>query len=255
LDPPQASSIHRYYQSSDYISHTDSSDTFFDRCYQWVRKRAITGKRQLIQSFFSDSQGRLLDYGCGTGSFLVEMKRAGWQISGIENDSGAMQKASIQTDQLIHSPDHLVQFDSTSFEVLTLWHVLEHVHDLNETIHQFNRILIDNGILIIAVPNHTSYDANVYRKFWAAYDVPRHLYHFSPVTITRLLSNHGFKLISQRPMWFDSFYVSLLSEKYKGNTFGYLRAIFNGVISNLQALYKKDTCSSLIYIFRKTNSV
>ncbi|MCB9186630.1 MAG: methyltransferase domain-containing protein [Flavobacteriales bacterium] len=130
---------------------------------------------------------------------------------------------------------------------------MEHVHRLDETLIEFHRILKPNGNLIIAVPNHTSYDAKIYREDWAAYDVPRHLYHFNPLTIEPLLNDAGFELTRMKPMWFDSVYVSLLSEKNRGNSglVAWLRAGLIGTLSNLSAVFDTKKCSSVIYVFKK----
>lgn len=253
FNPPDASAINRYYQSSSYISHTDGKETLFERCYQIIRKSAIAGKKRLVESFCSEPQKRILDYGCGTGSFLKKLQDAGWSISGIENDPGAQQKASQYIGKPVHSPNHLEAFATSSFHVVTLWHVLEHVHDLNFVLSQFSRILLSNGYLIIAVPNYHSYDAGFYKEYWAAYDVPRHLYHFSPVTLENLLKKHGFELHSKYPMWFDAFYVSILSEKYMKSSWGIVRAFFIGLLSNAFALGNINKCSSLTYVFKKIN--
>ena len=248
---PEADKIGRYYQSDEYISHTDSKEGVFNKIYHVVRNFALFQKRKIVQKYSNVKRGKLLDYGCGTGAFLHEMKKHGWNVTGIEPDQGALQKAKILTGANIQTPKDIDQLLPESFDVITLWHVLEHVHLLNETLEAIKLALKKGGFLFIAVPNYTSYDSKHYEKFWAAYDVPRHLYHFSPKSMDILISSHVLKIENTLPMWFDAFYVSLLSEKYKGKGFKLFNALMLGFLSNLKAIFKKETCSSLIYVIKK----
>jgi predicted SAM-dependent methyltransferase len=250
-NPPSKGDIGHYYQSSSYISHTDSKKGIFDKVYQLIRAITLQGKRKLVESIVPGKKGRILDYGCGTGAFLKEMVNNGWNIAGIEPDFGAREKAAFLTGIEIQDTNSLESFQPASIDAITLWHVLEHVHDLEHVLVKFHEILESNGVLLIAVPNRTSYDAIHYSEYWAAYDVPRHLYHFTPDTIDNLLHKHGFTKSIIKPMWFDSFYVSLLSEKYKKGKMNVLAAFAVGLISNVKAFLKPGTCSSQIYIYRK----
>jgi 2-polyprenyl-3-methyl-5-hydroxy-6-metoxy-1,4-benzoquinol methylase len=227
-NPPDKSSIGKYYQSDAYISHTDGKKGFIEQVYQLVRKRTVAGKRKLVEEVVNKKRGTILDYGCGTGAFLHEMNSFGWTIKGIEPDAGARAKAEKTTSSTIFLPDQLSDLESGGFDAVTMWHVLEHVHDLDWTIQQLKRVIKPSGKLFIAVPNNDAFDANYYGKFWAAYDVPRHLYHFTPATMKVLMDKHGFNIIETKPMWFDSFYVSMLSEKYKTGKTGYIAAFFIG---------------------------
>lgn len=248
--PPAPDQIGKYYQSDAYISHTDSKKGIFNTIYQLIRKQAVASKRKLVTHHSHCNKGQLLDYGCGTGAFLMEMKSAGWQVQGMEPDPGAASRASELTSSTISHPDQLSSLPSDSFNVVTMWHVLEHVHDLHGTLDHVKRILKQDGILIVAVPNHTSYDASHYAAHWAAYDVPRHLHHFSPDSLSTLMHMHSMKITAIKPMWYDAFYVSLLSEKYKTGSMRLIPAVFTGIISNLNAIFKKGVCSSQIYIIR-----
>ena len=248
---PNQSDIGRYYQSDVYISHTDGSKGLVEKLYQLVRKKTLVGKRKLVTGISQKNTGTLLDYGCGTGAFLNEMKTSDWQVNGIEPDSGARNKAEQLVDSKIGLPGELSKFSSDQFDIITMWHVLEHVHELNWTIDQLKRLLKEDGKLFIAVPNHQSFDARHYGSYWAAYDVPRHLYHFSPDTISLLMKKHGLKVISKKAMWFDSFYVSMLSEKYKSGKINYFKAVCIGLISNFIAVFNREKCSSLIYVVAK----
>lgn len=248
---PDLNAIGRYYASDVYISHTDSKKGLIEKLYQLVRKRTIAGKRKLIASFMDRKNGVILDYGCGTGAFLHEMKENGWATHGIEPDDGARAKAEQLIGTAIGVPDDLNKLTDASCDVVTMWHVLEHVHDLHGTIREIKRVLTTNGKLFVAVPNHESYDAHYYGSHWAAYDVPRHLHHFSPYAMKHLMEQHGLKIIAKKGMWFDAFYVSMLSEKYKKGKINYFKALFVGVISNLVAFFKVEKCSSLIYVISK----
>lgn len=250
-DAPNQSNIGRYYQSDFYISHTDGSKGLIEKLYQLVRKKTLVGKRNLVAGISRKQKGNILDYGCGTGAFLNEMKTSGWQVSGIEPDSGARKRAEQLVGSTIGLPEELAVLSSSQYDIITMWHVLEHVHELNWTIDQLKRLLKDDGKLFVAVPNHQSFDARHYGSFWAAYDVPRHLYHFSPNTISLLMERHGLKVISKKAMWFDSFYVSMLSEKYKSGKINYLKAVCIGLISNLITVFNREKCSSLIYVVSK----
>lgn len=250
-DPPDIESIGAYYQSDEYISHSDTSKGLINSIYQLVRKRAVSSKRRLVVKITGKASGTILDYGCGTGSFLKEMKSVGWRVTGIEPDGRARQKAIDQTGATIEVPSFLKQIESGSTDAISMWHVLEHVHDLHQTIREFLRILKTDGVLIVAVPNHRSFDAIHYKDYWAAYDVPRHLYHFSPETMEKLMGMHGLSIVNTLPMWYDSFYVSLLSEKYKHGKTRFFHAMLVGLISNCKALFTSGVCSSQIYVIRK----
>jgi SAM-dependent methyltransferase len=250
-NPPAADKIGNYYQSDAYISHTDSHDGMFNKIYQLIRNFTLVSKRKLVEEYSGIRKGKMLDYGCGTGAFLREMKTSGWDTLGMEPDPTARQRAKELTGSQIEDPSALTNTVEHSLDAITLWHVLEHVHDLDVVLTRFYKILNDNGVLLIAVPNHTSHDAQHYGVHWAAYDVPRHLYHFSPESISQLLLKHGFKRVGLKPMWFDAFYVSMLSEQYRNGKMRLVPAVLTGLISNIKALLSPGTCSSQIYIFRK----
>lgn len=252
-NPPDKNQIGLFYQSDAYISHTDSKQGLFNKLYQSVRNISIRQKLNLVKKYSQRSSGNLLDYGCGTGSFLHFMKLNGWHVTGIEPDPSAQKKASELISQPVFNPDHLKSLESGHFDVVTLWHVLEHVHDLQSTIADLKRIMKKDSILIIAVPNHDSWDAKHYKEYWAAYDVPRHLYHFNPGTMHQLLVRHGFSRKALKPMWFDAFYVSLLSEKYRHGTMRVFSALLIGFISNIKAFIKPGTCSSQIFIYQSSD--
>lgn len=242
---PKAEELPKYYESQDYISHTDEKHGLFSSAYQFVKKWSLQRKAKLILEQ-NKGIGSLLDVGAGTGDFLKVAKEKGWDVYGMEPNKSA---SSLSSEKGIQLKSSLSEFEGKQFDVVTLWHVLEHIPNLEETILQLSNLVKPNGTLIIAVPNFKSYDAKHYGKFWAAFDVPRHLWHFSKKSIESLFSEY-FKLQETKPMLFDSFYVSLLSEKYKtGNKFS-LKGIWIGLVSNLKAKSTKEH-SSHIYCFSK----
>jgi len=250
-DIPTAKHIGKYYASEDYISHSDTREGLVNRLYHAVRKRTLNAKKNLVQNATGKRSGRIVDIGCGTGAFLSTMKHAGWSITGIEPDETARSKAASLYGVSALPAEEFYNLPAGNFDAITLWHVLEHVHDLHGYISQLKNMLSAGGRLFIAVPNYTAYDAKHYGSFWAAYDVPRHLYHFSPQSMRRLLQEHGLAVEKIKPMWFDSFYVSMLSEKYKNGKGNLVKAFCIGFLSNLKAAMNKEKCSSLIYIVSK----
>lgn len=250
-DVPGADGIGRYYQSENYISHSDSEKGLINKLYKIARKYTLATKRKLVVKHTGLQNGRLLDTGCGTGAFLHEMKSSGWSVTGLEPDEGARNKAKELYGIHPLPSAQLFQLGSASFDAITLWHVLEHVHDLHAYMDQFKKLLAPNGKLIIAVPNYTSSDAEYYKEYWAAYDVPRHLYHFSPVAMQQLAGRHGFTLKAIRPMMLDAFYISILSEQYINGRGNLIKALISGIRCTIATLGNVQKSSSLIYIFSR----
>ncbi len=245
---PSLGNLAEYYKSEDYISHTSSKRNLFEKVYHLVRKKALKRKLELINSYTS-SEKQLLDIGCGTGDFLKVALQDNWNITGIEPNKQARQIANIKTNGLVFETKLLQKLESHSFDVITLWHVLEHLPKLEEHISIFKKLLKPNGALIIAVPNFKSYDAKYYNNFWAAYDVPRHLWHFSQTAIQRLFLKEEMKVVKMYPMKFDAYYVSLLSEKYKSGKMHIFNAFRIGLLSNRKAKQSGEY-SSLIYVIK-----
>jgi len=242
---PDVSELAKYYETEEYISHTDTKRNLFEKVYHMVREYAIKKKVALINN--EQEKGSLLDIGCGTGDFLYAAKNNGWKVTGIEPNEAARSKANSKTDNTVYDTSELEKLQADSFDVITLWHVLEHLPNLENQIQVFKKLLKPNGTLIIAVPNHNSFDANHYKEFWAAWDVPRHLWHFSQTSIKNLFGKFQIKLKKTIPMKFDSFYVSLLSEKYKKGKQNPFKAFWIGFRSNLKAKHTSEY-SSLIYV-------
>lgn len=243
---PQPTNLTPYYESEDYISHTDSKSSFTDRLYQLVKGKNLNYKAQVIENQIHKAK-TLLDLGAGTGDFLITAQKSGFKAVGVEPNEKARQLAKEKGIELHQRLEHL---SGQKFQVITLWHVLEHLPNLEEQIKSLAGLLKDDGVLVIAVPNFKSFDAKHYKSYWAAYDVPRHLWHFSKKSISKLFAPHKLEVIKMKPMWFDAFYVSMLSEKYRGNRWYLVSAFFVGLWSNLAAIFTKEH-SSLIYILKK----
>lgn len=244
---PVPSDLENYYKSEDYISHTNASKTVIDKIYQTVRQRTLQNKLRLINSFnFTDK--KLLDIGSGTGDFLATCKNDNWSVFGVEPSEEAR---TISENKNVKAIKDISLLKEVNFDVITLWHVLEHVENLLEYIEILKTKLKPNGVLIIAVPNYKSFDAKYYKEFWAAFDVPRHLWHFSQTSIKILFSNVSMKVEKTLPMKYDSYYVSMLSEKYKSGSSNFLKAFYIGFRSNLKAKTTSEY-SSLIYVIKNT---
>ena len=249
---PSEENIGKYYDSTEYISHSDSDNGFINKLYHLFRGMMMRRKVGLVKRFSNNTGARLLDIGCGTGYFLHAASGAGFRVTGIEKSRMAREKAvslfglNVQDDL-----DRLAS--EQSFEVITLWHVLEHLEKLNESIDKVREMLAPDGTLVIALPNHHSYDAEVYGKQWAAYDVPRHLWHFTPHTVELLMKKHGMKMVKKYRMPLDAFYISLISESYKGRSplIRYPMAFLTGMAGYLLSLFDLKQSSSVIYIIKK----
>ncbi|WP_339916200.1 class I SAM-dependent methyltransferase [Yeosuana marina] len=252
IPQPSAEKLPEYYKSDDYISHTDSKRNLFEKTYHFIKSIALKRKLNLINSYSKERQC-LLDMGCGTGDFLEVAKNNNWNVTGIEPNEQARNIANKKTNNSVFNSEHLSKLKSNSFDVITLWHVLEHLPNLNDHISIFKKLLKPNGTLIIAVPNFKSYDAKHYINYWAAFDVPRHLWHFSKTSIKKLMSLGNMEVIKTYPMIFDAFYVSLLSEKYKTGKMNPFRGFWVGLLSNFKAITTKEY-SSIIYIIKNTKN-
>lgn len=250
-DFPSEDVVGRYYNVPDYISHSDTHDGIINKLYHIARGIALKSKVKTVIKYSRKKTATLLDIGCGTGYFLNKMKLRKWVVTGIEKDEGARKYAKSKFDLDTHSHEYLFHLSEKKKDVITMWHVLEHVEKLNETFAQIYNVLKEDGIAVIALPNKDSYDAKAYSDKWAAYDVPRHLWHFSPDNFELLANKHNFRLVEMKPMYFDAFYISMLSEKYKGTFAGTIVGLIKGGFYFLGSLFNKRRCSSIIYILDK----
>ena len=245
---PSLEKLPSYYESVNYISHTDGNKSLFEKMYQFVKSIALKNKLKLINS--QSEKGKILDIGAGVGDFLAVAKNDGWETFGTEPSDKAK---AIAIKKGVSFVDNLSQLENNSFDIITMWHVLEHVPDLENQISELKRLLKPNGTILIAVPNFNSFDANYYGKFWAAFDIPIHLWHFSKTAIQKLFAVQNLDLIKVLPMKFDSFYVSLLSEKYKTGKMNYLKAFYIGLKSNWYG-NKNLEYSSHIYVIKNAKN-
>jgi 2-polyprenyl-3-methyl-5-hydroxy-6-metoxy-1,4-benzoquinol methylase len=244
---PAETELGRYYNSATYVSHTNEGNTLINRVYKLVRHITLRQKTALIEKW--STTGELLDIGCGTGHFLAAAKAKGWKVDGVEINDGARKQAEAALEQDLYQ--QLTEIPLTKrYQIISMWHVLEHVYDLGQTLTLLKDLLHKQGSLVIAVPNPECYDAQVYESAWAAWDVPRHLYHFSQDVMQKLARKHGFAVKEVRPMYFDAFYVSMLSEEYRKGKKAYASAVVTGLRSNLWAKNHNNQFSSLIYILQ-----
>lgn len=251
---PDKEHIGNFYKGEDYISHNDNKKGIINYLYHIVRQYTVRSKVSLLNNINSNKSRLLLDIGCGTGYFLQEAQKQNWSVEGVEPDETASDLAKVKVKGTIYN--QLNKESTAKYDVISLWHVLEHVHDLNETFEFIKKNLQKNGKVIIAVPNLESHDAKYYKENWAAFDVPRHLYHFSKGSLSVLVQKYDFKISEIKPMLFDSFYVSLISEKYINNgkigLLSLIKAFFIGLTSNLKG--NKNNNSSLIYLIERNDN-
>ena len=248
---PVEAEIGKYYETPDYISHSDTRKGLMNRIYHEVRRYMLGRKASLVEHASRMKRGQLLDYGTGTGYFPQTMRQRGWYVKAIEKNAKARAFAREHFNLEVEAEEALQAYPDASFDVITLWHVMEHLEHLNEMWQTLSRLLKERGVLVVAVPNPSSKDAEMYQEGWAAYDVPRHLWHFTPSVMQQFGAKHGFVLESKYPMPFDAFYVSMLSEKYKGCRLPFLKGMWAGLLAWFSSLVNKERSSSMIYVFRK----
>lgn len=249
-DPPGEENIGRYYESEEYVSHDDSGTGLSHLIYRRVRSLMLKRKRKIVNKLTGLTKGSVLDIGSGTGHFLSEMNRSGWDTKGIEPNRKARDFSVTKLGLDVLPPEELKEFPDSVFDCVTLWHVLEHFHDPFGYVSEIRRLLKPKGICIIALPNSSSFDAEHYGNFWAAWDVPRHLWHYNPHTFRLFAEKSGFKVTALKRLPFDVFYISILSEKHRGSGFSLMKGIIKGLYFSLLAMFRKEKGSSLIYILK-----
>ena len=248
---PEEREIGPYYASDAYVSHSNTEKGLVNKLFHISRKYTINHKKYLVKKYSGGNT--ILDYGCGSGEFLHAMSDAGWNCYGIEPNDKARSLAALNTSIKIGRESMLEEIAGSSLQAITLWHVLEHIYPIHERLKTFHRLLDKKGMLFVALPNMLASDAKRYGPHWAAWDVPRHIHHFSPETITKLMEGNGFVLVATLPMLLDAFYISMLSEKYKTGRSNFPLAMIRGLQSNLKAFFGHGHYSSLIYIFKKSD--
>lgn len=248
---PEGHDMDRYYNTADYISHTDTKKGIINLFYHHTRKLMLARKARMVTKESHRETGKILDIGTGTGYFANAMARKGWEVDAIERNAGARDRAREKFGIEVKSDEAIDELLPGTYDVITLWHVMEHLEHLNETWEKLYELLAEKGILIVAAPNCRSYDAGKYGTYWAAYDVPRHLWHFTPATMRQFAIKHRFIMAARYPMPFDAFYISILSEKNKGSFCPVLKGAFTGLSAWFHTFEKKDKSSSVVYVFRK----
>ncbi len=249
---PTNGEIPSYYPDDDYLSHQTAPRNFLEHVYSILRSFSVFHKSNIVKRLKMNGK-RLLDVGCGPGFFLKSMQKSGWLVLGVEPNEHARLSANHLTENAVFDNEQLQVWENSSFDAITLWHVLEHLPDLYQSLTNFNRLLDNQGKLIVALPNHLSHDARYYGQYWAAYDVPRHLWHFSKDSLTKLMKSHGFHLSCSKPLLLDAYYISLLSETYRHSKYRWFKALWLGTLSNINGLITGEF-SSRIYIFEKATA-
>jgi 2-polyprenyl-3-methyl-5-hydroxy-6-metoxy-1,4-benzoquinol methylase len=250
---PPADEIGKYYKSQDYVSHSDTRKGLMNKVYHIARNIMLGKKYRMVNKVANGKN--LLDIGCGTGYFPAYMKAKGFKVAGVEVDQDAREFAKKEFGITVFSPEEFLENKiEGKFDVITLWHVLEHLDDFNRYIHQMLNHLSTGGTLVIALPNCTSLDARFYKEYWAGYDVPRHLWHFTPSTFNILAEKHGLKIMKMKRLPLDPFYNSMLSEKYKGNKLYMFAGLITGELAYLESLFNLKKSSSVVYILHKDSA-
>lgn len=248
---PSEDSIGKYYEAEAYISHSDTNKGLFNALYHWVRSFTLKSKIKLIQKY--TAQKRLLDIGSGTGAFLNQAARSGFNVTGIEPSEAARNVAYTKYNLTLKPLDALFHLPPNSFDIVTMWHVLEHAYQLKATLNTLHNVLSEKGWAIIAVPNAASAEAEWNGTVWAGWDVPRHLYHFTPTAIQQLFNYHGFKCVHYQHMPFDPFYVSMLTEKIKTGKVNIWKGFWKGLSAFNAGRSNTDKATCIVYIFQKND--
>ena len=244
---PKAKQLESYYASANYISHNDSKKTPFALTYRIARNGMFRLKHRMFKNRIPQN-AKVLDYGCGTGGFLNYLSTKKYKTVGVETNSQARNQCKQKGINVVSSWEKL---PNNEYDLITLWHVLEHIPDLEQCLRSIQTQLKKRGTLLIAVPNLNSFDAVYYEKYWAAFDVPRHLWHFSKQGMKKLVEPFGFELVRKHPLVLDALYIAYISEQHKGSRFPFLRGLFRGIESNIRAIISGEY-SSLVYVFEKT---
>jgi 2-polyprenyl-3-methyl-5-hydroxy-6-metoxy-1,4-benzoquinol methylase len=250
-NPPSVEILEKYYDAEEYISHSDTKKGFTNILFHITRNLMFYRKRRIIAKTTGLNDGNLLDIGCGTGYFAAFMKKSGWNVTGTEVNKNARIFAREKFNLEVIDEADLTKFDHNHFDCITMWHVFEHLQDPVNYTSVILRLLKPGGVCVAAMPNCDSYDAQYYSQFWAAWDVPRHLWHFTSETFRRFSEKAGLKFSGTLTLPLDVFYISILSEKYKGSKLSFISGILKSLWFSILVLFNKHKTSSLIYILRK----
>lgn len=245
---PAKDKIGEYYKSEEYYSHQENKHGFIPKVYESVKSINLKHKYKIATK--GKKVGKVLDIGCGVGDFLHTMEKHGWECTGVEPSEEAKTIARKRMKANLYAPEEINQMPNASFDMITMWHVLEHVDDLKWQVKQLARLIKPNGRIVIAVPNYKSYDAEYYKELWAAYDVPRHLNHFNKKTLSNIFKTNGLNLLKSDKLIWDAYYISFMSEQYRHHKLPLLKGAFRGLISNCKAR-RSGEWSSLVYVFEK----
>lgn len=246
---PNEVEIQKYYDAESYISHSEKADTLFDKIYKIVQKITLNSKRRIVKKYSSVNNGSILDFGCGTGDFLNKMKFANWQVEGVDINESARQLAQNKIGKTIIKPKDFLENDN-KYDVITMWHSVEHLHNLLDYVSKIINSLSENGVLLIAVPNYKSFDAEFYNERWAAYDAPRHLYHFSFQAMQKLVDLFNMNIVHYQQLPFDPFYISLMSETNVKSKGSIIRALWIGLRSFVKGTFNPKKGSSILYVMK-----
>lgn len=252
-DYPDEAEIGKYYESDEYISHSDTSKGLSNKLYRFARNLMLRRKLKLIRKVTHLKNGKLLDIGSGTGHFAGVMKKAGWQVIGVEINEKARNFSKSRFELDVIHPGSITSLSEGTFDCISLWHVLEHFHDPDKYVSFILRLLKPDGTCVIALPNNNSYDANYYGRFWAAYDLPRHLWHFNPDTFRLFAKKSGVSVETIRSLPLDVFYISVLSERYKGSRLSFFKGMMTALLFAFLSIWNKERSSSVIYVLRREN--
>lgn len=250
---PEEDEMEQFETLDSQIRRADSPEGITERLYRHVRRRMLRRKAGLVVRQSYRDSGTLLNYGAKRGFFSDHMERKGWKVTSVDRHHENRQFSLEHFHHRMSGMQEMSDFTPETFDVITLWHVFEHENEPERLLDTFHRILRPGGILVMSCPNICSTDAMHYGPYWAAYDVPRHLWHFNPVSLNRLVHRHGFTLMHHEKMPYDCFYISIMSEQYMMHRLAFLRGMAYGLHSWLVSLTRRGRSSSIVYVFRKTN--
>ena len=245
---PAPEEIGRYYDSENYASHDSGKKaSVFLKVYQMARDYMLGLKFNLVRQFKPEWK-QVLDYGTGEGFFTEYLLKKGKDASGIEPSAVARENFKSRTGKTLFEDIDALPADKT-FQVITLWHVLEHIHTLRETMEKLTERLEQKGIIVIAIPNQKAKDLEAFGPHWAAWDVPRHLYHWDTDSLSAFMKSLGLVRIHTGQLPLDPFYIGMISARYAGK--GAVSGILTGLKSYFHGKSNPAEGSTLLTIWMK----